>query len=78
MARLGEAVATRHTRVLARRSSLLDPTISDATRIHGPAQLTDLQLLALAVRHGGRFVTFDAAVPLSAVRGAKTRHLLVL
>ena len=78
MARLGEAVATRHHEFWPDDLSLLDPTISDPTRIHGPGQLTDLYLLALAVRHDGRFVTFDAAVPLTAVRGAKTRHLLVL
>ena len=35
-------------------------------------------LLALAVRHGGRFVTFDGRVPLDAVKGATPEHLLVL
>lgn len=38
--------------------SLLEPRIADASRIHGPRQLTDLYLLALAVHRGGRFVTF--------------------
>ncbi len=58
--------------------SLLDPGIADATRIHGPRQLTDLYLLALAVEHDARFVTFDTGVPLSAVRKATPRHLVVL
>jgi toxin-antitoxin system PIN domain toxin len=58
--------------------SLLDPEVADASRIHGPRQLTDLYLLALAVRRGGRFVTFDAAVPVSAIKGAERRHVLTL
>lgn len=58
--------------------SLLDATRLNRQRMHGYRQLTDLYLLALAVKHGGRFVTFDAKVPLSAVRGAKPEHLVVL
>lgn len=58
--------------------SLLAPAVVDSTRIHGPRQLTDIYLLALAVAHQGRFVTFDSAVPLAAVRSAKTSHLVVL
>jgi hypothetical protein len=46
--------------------------------VHKPRQLTDLYLLALAVRRDGRFVTFDASVPLSPVSGAAERHLVVL
>jgi uncharacterized protein len=38
--------------------------------------LTDLYLLALAVAHGGRLVTFDAQIPLSAVHGATAQHLV--
>jgi predicted nucleic acid-binding protein len=40
--------------------------------------LTDVYLLALAVRHGGRLVTFDNGIPLAAVRKATTQKLLVL
>ena len=58
--------------------SLLDPKTVDSTRIHGPRQLTDIYLLALAVRHAGRFVTFDASIPLAAVRNAAAHHLVVL
>lgn len=47
-------------------------------RIHGGRQLTDLYLLALAARHGGRLVTFDQGIPLSSVKTAKPSHLLVL
>lgn len=56
--------------------SLLDATRLDPARMHGHRQLTDLYLLALAVKHRGRFVTFDGQVPLSAARGAGARHLV--
>jgi toxin-antitoxin system PIN domain toxin len=58
--------------------SLLDAGVFDVGRLHGSRQITDAYLLALAIRKGGRFVTFDEAIPLSAVRGASKRHLLVL
>jgi hypothetical protein len=58
--------------------SMLDPDIFDATRIHGPRQLTDVYLLATAAHRKGKFVTFDARIPLAAVRQAQARHLLVL
>jgi toxin-antitoxin system PIN domain toxin len=53
-----------------------DGGVLDAERIHGPGQVTDSYLLALAVSRGGRFVTFDRAVTLSSVRGAKAEHLV--
>jgi toxin-antitoxin system PIN domain toxin len=58
--------------------SLLDARIAEPMRIHGPRQLTDVYLLALAVSRGGRFVTFDAAIPREAAKGAERRHILVL
>jgi len=58
--------------------SLLDGERVDAARIHGPRQLTDLYLLALALRHGGRFVTFDQAIATNAIKGAKAKDLVVL
>ena len=54
--------------------SLLDATRMHHGRMHGHRQLTDLYLLAMAVEHKGRFVTFDAQIPLNAVRGATARH----
>jgi predicted nucleic acid-binding protein len=44
----------------------------------GSRQVTDVYLLALAVQQGGRLVTLDRAVPLKAVRGARTTHLAVI
>jgi toxin-antitoxin system PIN domain toxin len=58
--------------------SLLDSDLVDSTRIHGPRQLTDIYLLALAVQHEGRLVTFDSGIPLAAVRKATTQKLLIL
>lgn len=58
--------------------SLLDAAWIDVTRIHGPRQLTDVYLLALAVSHRGRLVTFDRGIALDAVAGAQKRHLVVL
>jgi toxin-antitoxin system PIN domain toxin len=58
--------------------SLLDPHVVDTTRIHGPRQLTDIYLLALAVQHDGRLVTFDTGIPVTAVRRATTQKLLIL
>jgi len=58
--------------------SILDASIVDPTRVHGPRQLTDIYLLGLAVVRGGRFVTFDTGIALSAVRGATPAHLITL
>ncbi len=58
--------------------SLLDPRIVDWARIHGPRQLTDIYLLALAVRHSGQFVTFDESIAREAVKGGGRNCLLVL
>ena len=58
--------------------SLLDEGLIDRSRVLGPKQLTDIYLLALAVKHGGRLVTFDRTIPAAAVRGAETRHVAVI
>jgi toxin-antitoxin system PIN domain toxin len=76
MERLTEAGASALHEFWPDDISLLDARIADAARIHGPRQLTDVYLLALAVRHSGQFVTFDTSVSLDAVRGAKKTHVL--
>jgi toxin-antitoxin system PIN domain toxin len=76
--RLTEASASAFHQFWPDDVSLLDAKVADPARIHGPRQLTDLYLLALAVRHGGRFVSFDASVSVDAVRGAERRHVLIL
>lgn len=74
------AEATRHSfhQFWTDDVSLLDPGVVDATRIHGPRRITDAYLLALAVRRGGCFVTFDRGIPAEAVHGAAGKHLVVL
>lgn len=58
--------------------SLLDPAAVDASRLHGARQVTDAYLLALAVAHHGRLVTFDRGLALATVPGAGPEHLVVL
>lgn len=58
--------------------SLLDPQVVDGSRLHGPRQVTDAYLLALAAAHDGRFATFDRSISLSAVRDATEANLAVL
>jgi toxin-antitoxin system PIN domain toxin len=58
--------------------SLRDGTLFMAERIHSSRQLTDLYLLALASKHAGRLATFDQAIPISAVCGAKAESLCVI
>jgi toxin-antitoxin system PIN domain toxin len=75
---LAGATATRHHEFWPDDISLLDDSRVDLQRVHGPRQLTDAYLLALAVHRGGRFVTFDAGIARSAVPKAKAQHVLVL
>lgn len=76
--RLRMATQTEQHRFWPDSFSILDAGIVDPVRVHGPRQLTDVYLLALAVRQEGRFATFDAGISLSAVRGATAQHLVML
>jgi uncharacterized protein len=58
--------------------SVLDAGIVDRSHLHGPRQVTDAYLLALATANDGRFITFDRSVALMAVPGAADEHLAVL
>jgi len=78
MAHLADACAEDVHEFWGDDISLLDSELIDPTRIHGPRQLTDIYLLALAVEHQGRFVTFDGKIPLAAVRKASPENLVVL
>ena len=44
----------------------------------GYKQVTDIYLLALAVRNRGRLVTFDQNIPLRAVRGTSAKNLVLV
>ena len=58
--------------------SLRSESIFVTERIHGSRQLTDLYLLALAVKNEGKLATFDTGIPISAVRDARTGNLAVV
>jgi predicted nucleic acid-binding protein len=58
--------------------TLRDDTLFDASVIVSHRQLADVYLLGLAARMGGRLATFDAGLPLKAVRGAPPDTLAVI
>src|SRR5258708_21019735 len=76
--RLGEFIDRTDHEFWPDEISLLDKKIFPPERIHTPRQITDLYLLALATKHQGRLVTFDQAIPLSAVPSSKAEHLCVV
>lgn len=57
--------------------SILDESRIDATRLLDFGQITDAYLLALAVAHAGRLVTFDRRLVANAVPGG-VAHLVVI
>jgi len=75
---LRSATAHPHHRFWHDDISVLDEGCFHHPHIHGARQLTDLYLLALAVRNEGRLISFDQRIPLSAVPGAARRHLVAL
>ncbi|MDB5972917.1 MAG: PilT protein [Hydrocarboniphaga sp.] len=77
-ARLGEASRHASHQFWPDEISLLDVGTARWDRLLSGNLLTDAYLLALAVRRGGRLVTFDRAVPLAAIPGATPEHLLSL
>lgn len=76
--RLREACTVLNHEFWPNDITLRDDERVDFSRVQGHHQITDLYLLALAVNHGGRLVTFDQAIALSSVRGATARHLHLL
>jgi toxin-antitoxin system PIN domain toxin len=58
--------------------SLADSTRFAHRHLLTPRHLTDVYLLALAVKNRGRLVTFDRSIPTAAVTGAETEHLVIL
>ena len=58
-------------------------SLADSARVRldgsiAPNHLTDLYLLALAVRHGGKLATFDARIPVRAVPKGKAALEMIL
>ncbi len=58
--------------------SLRDERLFNVALVRGPRQLTDVYLVGLARRQGGRLATFDRTIPWSAVRGAGRNLLEVI
>ncbi len=58
--------------------SLCDLSLIETAGIAGAAQLTDVYLLALALRNDGRLATFDRRISTAAVVGAEARHLALI
>lgn len=76
--RLAEAVCHPSHQFWTDNVSLLDPRTADPQRILGPKKVTDLYLLALAVKRRGRLATFDGDIAVGAIVGALPRHLTVV
>lgn len=77
-ARLAEAAATPHHAFWPADVDLLHPESLAWSRVLGHRQVTDAYLLALAVRHKGRFVTLDHRVPVAAVPKARSAHVVAI
>lgn len=58
--------------------SLSDTTLFNPALVRGHRQVTDIYLLGLACKMGGRLVTFDQSIPLAAVVGATGDALAVV
>ncbi len=58
--------------------SILDAEMIDYTRLLSPKKITDVFLLALAVKHGGRLVSLDTGITVKAVKGARAEQLVVM
>lgn len=58
--------------------SLTDATVFNRQQLLGPKQITDRYLLALAVGHAGRLVTFDQGIRPTAVEGASAQHIVLI
>jgi uncharacterized protein len=70
--------AGRHHRDWHQEVSLRDPKLFAPKFIGGHRQITDVYLLGLAKKMGGRLATFDRTIPLQAVRGATPDLLQVI
>jgi len=77
-ARLAEACGHPSHAFWPQQISLLQEGPIHWERILGPRQISDAYLLALAVAHGGRLVSFDQRIDPHHVEGATASHLCVI
>ncbi len=76
--RLGSAAASASHEFWPDSLSLLDAGRLRWDRVLTSRQVADTYLLALAVAHEGRLVTFDQGISLDAVNGATRKNLVTL
>ncbi len=76
--RLAAATRTRHHEFWSADLDPVAPGPLEWSTLLSAKHTADLYLLALAVSRGGRLVTFDRHVPVTAVRGATRDNLVVL
>ena len=57
---------------------MTDPSVVESDALIGHRQITAAYLLALAVPHGGQFLTLDRSLPMRAVPGPTYEHLPVI
>lgn len=58
--------------------SLLDAGVFEPWPVLGHQQLTDVYLLAMAVKRKGVLATFDRRIPIGAVKGGRREHVELL
>lgn len=76
--RLAEAAANPEHEFWSADVNLLEDGVLKWSRVLGHRQVTDIYLLTLAVRRGGRFVTLDQRIAPDSVIGASAKNLVVL
>jgi hypothetical protein len=76
--RLRRFRASGHHQFWPDEVSLSDTALFRPSFARGHRQVTDVYLLGLAHRNGGRLVTFDRSIPLGAVAGAGRATLEVV
>lgn len=77
-ARLQEAASGEEHAFWTDEVSLLDTQAFNWSYVLTHRQVTDVYLLALAVRNRGRLVTFDRGIGIEAVKNANKDNLLIL
>jgi len=78
VAQVGAMCASKHHRFWPDDLSITDSGPFLHRHLLGPNQITDVYLLALAVRHQARLLTIDSAIPVQVVNGANKTSLLHL
>lgn len=78
LAKLDTAKASAHHEFWPDDLSVTDTASFNRSEIRNHHQVTDLYLLALAVKRGGRLVTFDQGIAFSSVIGVKADNLVIL